>query len=268
MPKKRKASKRFSTKKFVLNCVPSTDPEQDWTFEDAVDAQVIRVRPSVPTSIDLRDSWWTINDQGKTGACVGFATAYGVLRWHYVRERKIKKTELPSARFIWMANKETDELTRYPTTFIETAGTQTKLALRVARKYGCVLEDLLPMNGKLSTRSRAVFYALAARLRLSNYHNLGRNLDNWRKWLAFKGPILTRLGVDRTWDRATQNKGILNVYQPDTVRGGHAVCLVGYPKDYFIARNSWGTDWGDKGFAYAYNDYAVAAFTEAYGAAL
>ncbi len=46
------------------------------------------------------------------------------------------------------------------------------------------------------------------------------------------------------------------------------VCLVGYTKDYFIARNSWGTDWGDKGFAYAYNDYALAAFTEAYGAAL
>jgi C1A family cysteine protease len=32
-------------------------------------------------------------------------------------------------------------------------------------------------------------------------------------------------------------------------------------------RNSWGTDWGDKGFAYASLAYAQDAFTEAYGVA-
>ena len=34
--------------------------------------------------------------------------------------------------------------------------------------------------------------------------------------------------------------------------GGHAVLLVGYDKTnkYFIARNSWGANWGDKGYFY------------------
>ena len=42
--------------------------------------------------------------------------------------------------------------------------------------------------------------------------------------------------------------------------------FVGYDQSMFIVRNSWGTDeWGDKGFAYASNAYAAAAFTEAYG---
>ena len=87
-------------------------------------------------------------------------------------------------------------------------------------------------------------------------------------WLANQGPILTRLGVDETWDRATLTGGILKKYKPTTVRGGHAVCLVGYIKDRFIVRNSWGTTWGDKGFAYALDAYAQEAFTEAYGAVL
>ena len=260
--------KRFSVKPYVLNCIPSVRPEDDWTFADAIDAGIFNATAAAPSSKDLRVSWWKINDQKSTGACVGFATAYGVLRWHYVKEGKIAQNDLPSARFIWMANKETDELTTYPTTFLETDGTQTKLALRVARNYGCVLEELLPMDGPLSMMTRAAFYATASRLRISSYHNLGQNPDNWRQWIAAQGPILTRLGVDKTWDRATETGGHLEEYFPDTVRGGHAVCLVGYAKDYFVVRNSWGVGWGDSGFAYASNKYAEAAFTEAYGAVM
>ena len=38
----------------------------------------------------------------------------------------------------------------------------------------------------------------------------------------------------------------------DQVRGGHAVTAVGYDdtKEVFIVRNSWGNDWGDKGYFY------------------
>lgn len=256
-----------SVKRFVLNCDPSAGMEADWGYEDAVTAGAI-ADAAPPPKKDLRAKWWTIRNQGTTGACVGFSTADGVLRWHFVASGKIAQNEQPSPRFIWMANKETDDLTGYPTTFIESAGTQTKLALRVARSYGCVLEKVLPMKGTLTSMSPPAFYTLAARLRISSYHNLGRNLWHWRSWIANQGPILTRLGVDRTWDRATQNRGRLDAYRPDTVRGGHAVCLVGYTPDHFIVRNSWGTEWGDKGFAYASNDYAQDAFTEAYGAVL
>jgi hypothetical protein len=253
--------------KFILNCEPSTHVETDWGYEDAVQAgAVTAVRP--PASKDLRSSSWKIRNQGKTGACVGFATASGVLRWHFFEAGWLKGTDRPSPRFVWMANKETDQITSFPTTFIEPAGTQTKVALEVARKYGCVLEEDLPMTGDLSSLSTAAFYTKAAKLRIASYHNLGRSLRAWRSWIANQGPILTRLGVDKTWDRATANKGVLGEYQPDTVRGGHAVSLVGYAKDDFIVRNSWGTGWGDQGFAYALNAYAEDAFTEAYGAVL
>ncbi len=262
--------KTFDVKPYVLNCISSTSPEDDWSFEDAIDAGIVDSAATIPPSKDLRADWWEINNQGSTGACVGFATAYGVLRWHYVNEGKIStaNTDLPSARFIWMANKETDGINSYPTTFLEKDGTQTKLALRVAQRYGCVMEKILPMNGQLSMMKRAAFYAKASKLRISSYHSLGQNQDNWRQWIAFHGPILTRLGVDKTWDQATQTGGQLDVYLPDTVRGGHAVCLVGYDRNHFIVRNSWGNSWGDDGFGYASNEYSKAAFTDAYGAVM
>jgi hypothetical protein len=110
-----------------------------------------------------------------------------------------------------------------------------------------------------------VFYAIASKLKIANYVNLGRDLNRWRSWLACNGPILTRLDVDDTWMKADAT-GKLQTYLPETVDGGHAVTLVGYDKDMFIVRNSWGTkDWGDQGFAYASDAYATAAFTEAYG---
>jgi hypothetical protein len=254
----------------VLNCAPSLNVESDWGYEDAVEAGVVRRRRRrrPPTSVDLRESWWAVRSQGSTGACVGFATADGVLRWHFVKAKWIKEDQQPSPRFVWMANKETDNITSYPTTFIERAGTQTKLALGIARKYGSVLEEDLPMSGRLSRMSAAAFYTKAAKMRIASYHNLGTSLTRWRAWLAVQGPILTRLGVDRTWDQATRNDGVLDDYQPDTVRGGHAVSLVGFTPDHFIVRNSWGSGWGDGGFAYASPSYAREAFTEAYGAVL
>ncbi len=257
-----------ATANYVLNCIASRDTEHDWSYSDAVDAGVADNSTALPTTIDLRADWWHVRDQGTTGACVGFATADGVLRRMFVDAKKIKRTERPSPRFIWMANKETDDLTSYPTTFLDTAGTQTKHALRVVRRYGCVLDRDLPMDGPLSPMSRGAFYTKAANLRIASFHNLGNKPRDWKSWLANHGPILTRLNVDKTWDRASQTKGKLDKFLANTTRGGHAVSIVGYTKTRFIIRNSWGNTWGDGGFAYATLAYAKGAFTEAYGALL
>ena len=249
----------------VLNCVPSTRQGDDWTIDTAIEAGVADGAGSFPARKDLRATWWTVRDQKQTGACVGFAAADGVLRWHYVKKGLINRDELPSPRFIWMANKETDEITSFPTTFIEAAGTQTKRALGLVHRYGCALEDDLPMTGRLYARSAASFYTKAARLRITSYFNLGTDPDRWRYWIAHHGPILTRLDVDDAWMRADATDYKLAAYPTGQRHGGHAVALVGYTKTYFIVRNSWGSGWGRDGFAYASNAYAQTAFTEAYG---
>jgi C1A family cysteine protease len=271
-PTKTSADKSSSNRKprRILNVLPSKQPENDWSFDNASDAGVLAAPAAIPASKDLREaSWWKINDQGSTGSCVGWATADSVLRWMFVKAGRLNTNDLLSPRFIWMAAKETDEFITQPTTFIEEDGTSLKAALDIARKYGAVSDSVLPFKtGQLYPNPAKTFYALAAKLKISSYFNLAVNLGNWRTWLATKGPILTRLDVDATWDSATDNHGVLDMYQPQTARGGHAVALVGYTATSFIVRNSWGTSWGDKGFAYASWSYAQAAFTEAYGVAL
>ena len=266
---KRRPKARPKRVKRVLNVVPSRETERDWQLAQADAAGVVSAAAAVPKSKDLRDTWWKVGDQGTTGSCVGWATADALLRWHFVKAGRIKQADAVSKRFIWMASKETDEFSSNPTTFIENAGTSLKAALDVARKYGAVKENVLPFGGGLYPGQPDTFYALAAQLKIRSYFNLsfnrGGSVDSWRRWLATNGPILTRLDVDRTWDDASDNAGNLDAYQPRTKRGGHAVSIVGYTPDRFVVRNSWGTGWGDKGFAYASLDYAQDAFTEAYG---
>jgi hypothetical protein len=201
-----------------------------------------------------------------TGACVGFATADGLLRYHFAKKGTITFKDMPSPRFIWMADKETDGITDYPTTFIESVGTEVKRALQIAHRYGFVLEEDLPITGALWQGTQEAFYMKAAQNRIIAYNSLGTDLNIWRKWLATGGPILARLGVDGSFHNATGTNGELTAYDPNSTEGGHAVCLVGYREDGgFIVRNSWGPEWGDQGFAYASPAYAQLAFTEAYG---
>jgi Papain family cysteine protease len=255
----------------ILNCVPSPDTENDWRLQNADEAGLLAAAPAaVPSSKDLRDDgWWSVGDQLATGSCVGWASADSVLRWHFVTANWVPSGARLSPRFQWMAAKETDVFLAQPTTFIETAGTSLKAALDIARKYGAVRDSLLPFEGGgLYSGEVGTFYAIAAQLRINAYFNLGQQPDSWRQWLSANGPILTRLNVDETWSRASETGGNLDKYKPDTVRGGHAVALVGYTPDRFIVRNSWGTGWGDGGYAYASLDYAEEAFTEAYGIAI
>ncbi|MEV5963212.1 C1 family peptidase [Kribbella sp. NPDC051952] len=247
--------------------MPSPEQENDWGYRTADEAGLVAAA-QVPKSMDLRDdSWWEIGDQKSTGSCVGWALADSVLRWHFVQASRIDKADKMSQRFIWMAAKETDESVDRPTTFIDTSGTWLKAALDVARKWGSVRESLLPFEPTtLYGGPTATFYAIAAQLKIASYFNLGRDLADWRKWIANAGPILVRLDVDSTWMKAP--KGKLTTYKQPAEPAGHAVALVGYTSTGFIVRNSWGTNWGDNGYAYATNAYTKAAFTEAYGAVL
>ena len=240
----------------------------DWTYADAVEAGVV-ADAAARAEVDLRADDWPVRDQGATGACVGFAAADGVLHRHYRQAGLLGEGERPSPRFIWMANKETDLLTSFPTTFIESAGTQIKLALRVARKYGCVTESTLPMDGTLSSLSTEAFYAAAAKYRIASYHTLGRDPERWRAWISNQGPVLVRVVVDRTWEGGGgRGRGA------GTVPGGSLARRPrGLPGRIYGERTSLSATVGGSGGAtagsrYASDAYAASAFDEAYGAVL
>lgn len=254
----------------VFNCKRSRDTDKDWNcdhvkFEDTTAA-------AGDTTVDLRTKEWTIRDQRRTGACVGFAVA-GVLRYYLAAYRgDHPMSNLLSTRFVWMASKETDQWTAQPTTFIESAGTFVKAALDVVRKYGCPLEEDVQMSGKLWSGPRAALYLRASTRKIGSYVRM-RNCDEVRRWLQTRGPLVTRLDVDSAFRRVGSD-GKLDTYTREGP-AGHAVAIVGWVKlkddsddqGRFIIRNSWGTSWGHDGFAYATEAYVKDSGmdVEAYG---
>ncbi len=256
----------------ICNLIPSRDTEKDWGIENAFASDALAAPLALPASVDLRDpSWWDIGDQGPTGSCVGWGSTDSVARYHFVKAGRLATTEHLSIRLSWMGSKELDTDPN-PNTFIESAGTTLKGAVDILRNKGAVLDSLLPfhISNYLYLGAENTFYATASTRKIAAYFNLRKNLNDWRSWLATRGPILAALNVDATWDNATSTKGKLELFQPKTTRGGHAIAIVGYTADnHFIVRNSWGTAWGDKGFGYASEAYITAGFfNESYGITL
>jgi len=254
----------------ICNLVPSRGTERDWNMGHAIASSAIAAPAAVlPGSVDLREAWWNIGDQEATGSCMGWAATDGVARYHMVKAGKIAPPGLLSVRATWMSAKETDEFSGCPETFIEIAGTSLKAVIEILRRYGAVPESMVPFHISTAMYSgdENLYYATAAQRRIAAYFNLRKDLDQWRIWLATHGPILAGLYVDETWANARATAGRLDVYRPETVRGGHAACVVGYTADgRFIIRNSWGTAWGDNGYAYASEAYIKAGFVdESYG---
>jgi C1A family cysteine protease len=57
----------------------------------------------------------------------------------------------------------------------------------------------------------------------------------------------------------------LETFDAASVQGSHAAALFGYGPDHFLLRSSWGTDWGDGGYARMSLEYAAQAVIESYG---
>ncbi len=205
----------------IFNLVPSTGTESDWTMTDLVEAGVFTAAP-LPASVDLRATWWKVGDQGRTGSCVGWATADGVGRYLMAAAGRIAKKDRLSPRFVWMGSKETDEFTSRPSSFIEGDGTSLKAAMDIARKYGFAMEDQVPFEiaTLMYTGDENALYASCAQRRVS-YVNLGLDLSEWKQMLAAGRPILAGLRVDHNW-MSVGSDGLLNTFAANTVRGGHA----------------------------------------------
>ena len=100
----------------------------------------------------------------------------------------------------------------------------------------------------------------------------GTDIQAIKQNLAQKAPVVIGMLVGGSFMNAMQGQSVWQPVRSDyNMRGfgGHAMCVVGYDDDInggsFRLMNSWGENWGDKGFCWvSYKDFEF--FTkEAYG---
>lgn len=223
--------------KYNLQWVPDKLDNRDYRYT---------ITPKVTNNlVDLRRYCSPIENQGNLGSCTGQAIAGAI---ELLNKRNGKHNDI-SRLFIYYYERLLLGTVNYD------SGAYIRDGIKVTNHYGASLESHWPYDIR-KFRQEPISEAKvdALKRRVTRYERV-TNFDGCIDALNNGYPIIMGFHVYSSF--MTNNVARTgNMPYPNTKRerllGGHAVLLVGYNKikKVFIARNSWGTNWGDKGYFY------------------
>lgn len=198
-----------------------------------------------PNSVDLRRFCTPIENQGPLGSCTGQAIAGAI---ELLNNRNGRYRDI-SRLFIYYYERLILGTVNYD------SGAYIRDGIKATNHYGASLESFWPYDIK-KFRQQPVVEARndALRRKVTRYERIN-NINECFDALSNGYPIIMGFKVYSSFMSASVAR-TGNMPYPNTrherLLGGHAVLLVGYDKTrkIFIARNSWGTGWGDRGYFY------------------
>lgn len=208
----------------------------------------------LPGFVDLRPGCTPVEDQGELGSCTGNAIA-GALEFLY--RKAVGKVFNFSRLFIYYEER------RMEGTIRQDAGAEIRDGVKAVAKVGAPAEYLCPYKiERFRMKPAKAAYKDALRHRISEYRRV-IGLRDLRAALADDFPVVFGFSVYESFESdAVAKTGIVPFPEKnERMLGGHAVLAVGYDdaKEHVIVRNSWGPDWGDKGYCYLPYRYITTA---------
>lgn len=199
----------------------------------------ITVAATIPSSYSIPNTPPILN-QGQEGSCVAFATAYAAAS---TLEHNFKGITNPrSPEYVYNQIK----LSGCPN------GTYISRGLNLIKDQGvCSWNEMPYTDVECSTQPNATQKSAASTHKFTTWATVDKtNINNVKTLLSMNLPIIIAVTVDGSFDNLSSASNWIWKSHSGTVRGGHAICVVGYDdaKQAFKVQNSWGTTWGDHGF--------------------
>jgi hypothetical protein len=250
--------KAWSKLKSSLNALPDSIDIRDLVYQPSL--------RSVPPALVNCHRVPEILDQGQEGACTGFALAAvaNFLLHDQGQSRRV------SPRMLYEMARRYDE---WPGEWYE--GSSARGAMKGWLRHGvaqrslwgdaqtgtrhmtqAVVKDAMKCPGGAYYRvnHRQVRDMHAALTEVGILYATLMVHDGWFE----PGPTTTTIGFQADGRKKTIKLPIIT--RKGRADGGHAIAIVGYAEQGFIIQNSWGTTWGNGGFALLpYEDYMLHA---------
>lgn len=236
-PIDKKPTPRTLGKNFSLIWKPDNRDTRDYKYQITQKAN--------PNIIDLRPYCSSIENQDSLGSCTGQSIAGAI---ELLNKRSGKPNDV-SRLFIYYYERLILGTVNYD------SGAYIRDGIKATNKYGASLESHWPYDIRKFKQEP---------INEAKSDALNRKVTRYERVEDFNGcidaltngyPVVMGFYVyDSFMSKNVTKTGIMPY--PNTRRekllGGHAVLLVGYnkTKKVFIVRNSWGTNWGDKGYFY------------------
>ncbi len=194
--------------------------------------------------------------QGKQPACIGHATASGLMTLGDTQSKDF------SPRFLYALCKKTDGLP-------EEEGTFYRQALKIAKSTGCCDNVQFPNDIDLDKEEYKRWDLISqeaydvAQIRIIKAYASVNDLSfNGIKQAIFQNKVvLLGMKLGNEWWTAPdgeiswEEKDILPLRTPKQIISGHAILAYGYDENYIYFRNSFGKDWGREGEGFFSKDY-------------
>lgn len=244
-----------------------TDPEV-YAQSDIYEPLAVDYKNTLPTKVSLRQYAPRIRNQGSQGSCVGWSSSYAA---RTILEARAKGKNPDAVAFSPSSLYNQIKLPNCQGAYIhkamETMENRGVLPWTdfAYNEHDC---DRLPdreLAGKMASFRSRGFERLS-----EDYGKV--DIQAIKENLAQGAPVVIGMMVGQSFMQSMMGKKLWQPVRSDYAMrgmGGHAMCVIGYDDNYqggaFEIMNSWGPEWGDRGFGWVRYDDFLHFTKEAYG---